>query len=180
MRWAVGLAILALLATAVGAQAPPPRVKPGADLPKRPEQVLAWINAYRTKPTPWRLPQAMRALSGLGAFRDIDNAGIYVGFAAGVLAANSAAADKLVDAMFPMPPEDQVVIVRAIAYSGLPEWKALLTRVVERMPARRILIERHLFGNAPGLLELPLEQNTAALACGAFTSQPATKSPSGA
>ena len=87
-------------------------------------------------------------------FREIDSAGIYFGFAAGVIGANPKLADKLLGEMFPLPPEDQIVIVRAIAWSGLPEWKALMGRFVERMPARRVLIERHLYGKLPGLMEL--------------------------
>jgi hypothetical protein len=62
-----------------------------------------------------------------------------------------------------MPPEDQLVVVRAIAWSGLPDWKALMGRFVERMPARRVLIERHLYGKLPGLMALPLDENPAGI-----------------
>jgi hypothetical protein len=65
--------------------------------------------------------------------------------------------------MFPMPPEDQVIIVRAIAYSGLPGWKELLKKFVERMPARKVLIEHHLYGKGKTLLELPLDTTPAGL-----------------
>jgi hypothetical protein len=163
MRRAFSLILAAALIICVPAMAAPPRSKQSAQQPQRAEQVLAWINTYRSKPAPERMPEAIRALSAMGAFREIDTAGIYIGFAAGVLAHNPAKAESFVTAMFPMPPEDQVVIVRAIAYSGLLEWKALLTKFVERMPARRVLIERHLYGKAPGLMDLPLEQNPAAL-----------------
>lgn len=149
--------------SALAQQAPRGKAAAQQQQLQRPEQVLAWINAYRAKPEPQRMPVALRALSAMGTFREIDSAGIYVGFAAGVLGANPQRAEKLVEALFPMPPEDQVVIVRAIAYSGLADWKALMAKFVERMPARRVLIERHLYGKAPGLMELPLEQNPAAL-----------------
>ena len=56
---------------------------------------------------------------------------------AGVLETNPKKAEELVAKMFPMPPEDQVVIVRAIAYSDLPEWKDLMLKFAERMPARQ-------------------------------------------
>ena len=38
----------------------------------------------------------------------------------------------LVIKMFPLPEADQLVVVRAIAYSGLPEWKTLLRNVAPR------------------------------------------------
>ena len=53
--------------------------------------------------------------------------------------------------MFPMPPEDQVAIVRAIAYSDLPDWKDLMLKFAERMPARKALIDRFVYGKQPTL-----------------------------
>ena len=35
---------------------------------------------------------------------------------------------------FPVPPEDEWVVVRAIAYSGLPDWRVLLRKVAPKMP----------------------------------------------
>ena len=52
------------------------------------ELILRWINGYRAKPEPKKLPAAVHAMSELGLFRELDNAGIYVGFMAGVLQAN--------------------------------------------------------------------------------------------
>lgn len=86
-----------------------------------------------------------------------------MGFAAGVLGANPKSAEKLVGQMFPMPPPDQVAIIRAIAWSGLPEWKALMGTVVERMPARKVLIERHLYDKLPTLMALPLDDSPVGL-----------------
>lgn len=138
-----------------------------AAAPKKPfktqQDVLAWIGSYKVKPEPSRLPDAVRAMSRSGVFRDLDQAGVYVGFMAGVLGSNSAKAEALVAAMFPIPPEDQVAIIRAIAYSGIPEWKQLLEKFVERMPARKVLIQHHLYGKAPTLQTLPLNQSPAAL-----------------
>jgi hypothetical protein len=59
--------------------------------------------------------------------------------------------------MFPMPPPDQVVVVKAIAYSGLADWKELMGKFVERMPARKVIIERYLYGKLPVLRDLPLD-----------------------
>jgi len=140
-----------------------------ASSPKReaaftsPQAVLGWINGYRARPQPERLAGAVKAMSALGVFRDLDSSGVYIGFMAGVLGANSAKADRLVAAMFPMPPEDQVAIVRAIAYSGLPDWKGLLGRFAERMPARAVLIKRLTDGKLPTLEKLPLDTSPAAL-----------------
>jgi hypothetical protein len=58
-----------------------------------------------------------------------------------------------------MKPEDQVVLIRAIAYSGLPEWKALLQKFVERMPARMVLLRKYLYGDGKTLAELPITEN---------------------
>ncbi len=49
----------------------------------RPEVVLAWINDYRHEPTPERLPEAFTAMRQQGQFKEVEQAGIYVGFVAG-------------------------------------------------------------------------------------------------
>jgi hypothetical protein len=90
----------------------------------------------------------------------MDTAGIYVGFMAGVLQANPKRAEALVTGMFPMPPEDQVSIVRAIAYSDLPDWKDLMLKFAERMPARKGLIDRFVYGKLPTLKQLELDSGT--------------------
>jgi hypothetical protein len=157
----IARALVALLAIAVpiSAAAAPP-AKPRFESP---QHILQWINTYRLKPEPGKVPDAVRAMSALGLFRDLDAGGVYLGFIAGVIGSNPATADALVSRMFPMPPEDQVVLVRAIAYSGLPAWKPLLQRFAERMPARKVLIDRHLTDKLPSLETLPLDQTPAAL-----------------
>ncbi len=127
------------------------------------ELILRWINSYRAKPEPKKLPAAVHAMSELGLFRELDNAGIYIGFMAGVLQTNPKLAEDLVTGMFPMPPEDQVAIVRAIAYSDLPDWKGLMLKFVERMPARRGLIDRFVYGKQPTLKTMALDDGTAPL-----------------
>ena len=120
----------------------------------RSEQILKWINDYRQAPEPDALPDMVRAMGNLGLFRELDSAGVYIGFIAGVIGANPERSEQLVARMFPMPPEDQVVLIRAIAYSGLPDWKGLLGLFVERMPARMVLIRRYLYGDGKTLAEL--------------------------
>jgi hypothetical protein len=127
------------------------------------EHVLRWINGYRARPDPGKMPAAIKAASELGLFRDMDAAGIYVGFMAGVLQANPERADELVGKLFPMPPEDQVAIVRAIAYSDLPNWKDLMGKFAERMPARKALIDRFVYGKQPTLKQVALDSGTAPL-----------------
>jgi hypothetical protein len=127
------------------------------------EDILRWINGYRGKPDPGKMPLAMRAASELGAFRDMDSAGIYVGFMAGVLQLNPNRAEDLIGKLFPMPPEDQVAIVRAIAYCDLPDWKDLLLKFAERMPARKGLIDRFVYGKLPTLKQTALDTGAAPL-----------------
>jgi hypothetical protein len=121
------------------------------------EVVLRWISAYRSRPDPAKLPVAVHAISNLGLFRDLDTAGVYIGFMAGVLQTNPDKAEDLVAKMFPMPPEDQVAIVRAIAYSDLANWKQLLLAFAERMPARQNLIDRFVYGKQPTIKQLDLD-----------------------
>jgi hypothetical protein len=61
--------------------------------------------------------------------------------------------------MFPLPPEEQAVVIKSIAYSGLPDWKELLGKFVERMPARRVTIDKYLHGKGETLDTLPLDTN---------------------
>lgn len=121
------------------------------------ESVQRWIDGYRAKPEPKRLPEAVKAMTALGLLKDQEANGLYIGFIAGVLGDNQIEADALVAGMFPMPPEDQVSLIKAIAYSGLPDWKDLLTRFVERMPARKVLIDRYLRDKIKVLKDLGID-----------------------
>jgi hypothetical protein len=165
MLW---LCALATLCFAVAASAevapskpkrPPERQQPFA----RTEDMLRWINGYRTHPEPAKMPALAKAASGMGIFRDMETAGVYVGFMAGVIGANPKKAEALIAKMFPMPPEDQVAIVRAIAYSDHPQWKELLAKFAERMPARGVLIDRFVSGKLPTLKTMPLDVGAAPL-----------------
>jgi hypothetical protein len=125
------------------------------------ERILQWIDGYRSEPDPERVPEAVQAMSRLGLLKDLDTAGVFIGFVAGVLGDNQLKAESLVARMFPMPPEDQAIIIKAIAYSGLPDWKELLGKFVERMPARKVLIDQYLHGKAKVLKDLPLDSGPA-------------------
>ncbi len=121
--------------------------------------VIEWIDNYRHKPEPARVPEAVQALSEFGALRDPETAGFYVGFVAGVLGANPKEAERLVGKMLPLPPADQWLVVRAIAYSGLPAWKSLLARTAAQVPARRGMIDAYLTGALPTLDAIELDKS---------------------
>ncbi len=159
---AVLVALLFVSASAAGAAPGKKRTEKHAELGTS-EDLLRWISGYRTRPEPGKMPDAIKAASRLGLFRDMDTAGIYVGFMAGVLQTNPARAEELIGKLFPMPPEDQVAIVRAIAYSELPNWKELMGKFAERMPARKALIDRFVYGKQPTLRQIELDSGTAPL-----------------
>lgn len=121
-------------------------------------RIQGWITTYQDKPQPDMVPDLVKAMAAQGLLQEQDRAGVYIGFVAGVLADNQVKADKLVAEMFPLPPPAQVLVIKAIAYSGLPNWKALLKQFVERMPARQILIRKFLFGEQPTLQKLALDK----------------------
>jgi hypothetical protein len=122
------------------------------------DDVLQWIDGYRRRPDPDSVRIALKVLSQRGVLRDPDSAGVYVGFLAGVIGARPTEADAVVAKVLPaLAQEDQWILVRAIAYSGLPGWKALLTKYADRMPSRRVMIDKYLDGTLPALEAVPLE-----------------------
>jgi hypothetical protein len=127
------------------------------------EAVARWIYGYRLKPEPELLPLAVKAMVAYGVFKDSEGSGLYLGFTAGVLGVNPARAEALLAAMFPLPPEDHLAVIKAVAYSGLPNWKALLSGIAERMPARASVVDRYLTGKLPSAAELPLDGGPAPL-----------------
>src|SRR5215475_8513858 len=120
--------------------------------------VQQWIYNYRNKPDYAHVPAAVRVLFHAQTFKEPENAGIYLGFIAGAIGSNPAKAEQLVNSFFPVPPEDEWVIVRAIAYSGLPDWRNLMRKVAVKMPARKVMIDGYLNGTLPILTEIRLEE----------------------
>jgi hypothetical protein len=144
-----------LLALAVPASAAvAPEIDPRASL----NVVQQWIYNYRAKPDYAHVPAAVRVLFHSQTFKEPENAGVYLGFIAGAIGSNPAKAEQLVNSFFPVPPEDEWVVIRAIAYSGLADWRNLLRRVAPRMPARRVMIDAYLSSTLPTLTEIPLEE----------------------
>jgi hypothetical protein len=151
-----------------------PAIDPQASL----SVVQQWIYNYRAKPDYGHVPAAVRVLFHAQTFKDPENAGIYLGFIAGAIGSNPAKAEQLVTSLFPVPPEDEWVIVRAIAYSGLPDWRDLLRKVEPRMPGRTMMIDAYLAGTLPTLIDIPLEETKPGMLDklrGAFTHNPFAK-----
>jgi hypothetical protein len=131
-----------------------PDIDPRASL----NVVQQWIYNYRAKPDYVHVPAAVRVLFHAQSFKEPENSGIYLGFIAGAIGSNPAKAEQLVTSFFPVAPEDEWVIVRAIAYSGLPDWKNLLRKVAPKMPGRQVMIDSYLAGRLPTLANIPLEE----------------------
>jgi len=168
----VAAALFALIPSARAAVAP--EIDPRASL----GVVQQWIYNYRAKPDYAHVPAAVRVLFHSQTFKEPENAGIYLGFIAGAIGSNPAKAEQLVNSFFPVRPEDEWVIVRAIAYSGLPDWRNLLRRVALKMPSRQKMIDAYLSSKLPILTEIPLEETKPGMMDklrGVFTKNPFTK-----
>ncbi len=157
----VCLAGMCIATGVVPAAAAPPRTikaEPAAQsVFASPEMIARWINGYRAKPEPDKLPAAVKAMSVYSLFKDTETSGLYIGFMAGVLAGEGAKADAMLARLFPLPPEDHIAVIKAVAYSGLPNWKTSLKSIAERMPARANVVDRYLTDKLPTLAALPLD-----------------------
>ena len=142
-------------------QAPEPK-QTAAPLPafSTPDSLLEWVYNYRAHKAPSRVPAAVRSMRELGLFRDDEKAAFCTGFIAGVLGDNPKDGPRLVAKMLPMPDKDQAVLIRAIAYSGRPDWRDLLTKYKDRMPLRGPLIDSYLSGEAKTLMQVDLNEVT--------------------
>jgi len=173
MRYTALVTALCVLIQPVHA-AVTPEIDPRASL----SVVQQWIYNYRAKPDYAHVPAAVRVLFHTQSFKEPENAGIYLGFIAGAIGSNPARAEQLVDSLFPIPPEDEWVIVRAIAYSGLPDWRNLLREVAPKMPGRKVMIDSYLAGTLPTLTDIPLEETNPGMLeklRGMFTKNPFAK-----
>jgi hypothetical protein len=134
----------------------PPTVPAQQTAFSSPDRLLDWVTNYRKHPDLWNVPPAVHAMLDYGLFGDEEKQWFCIGFIAGILGANPKDGPALIVKMFPMPPKEQEVIVRAIVYSGRPDWRDLLEKNSERMPLRRPLIDDFLNGKRPALMDLPL------------------------
>jgi hypothetical protein len=125
------------------------------------EAALRWMKDYRTKPQPQSVPKLYKALSAHGAFREPEASGVYTGFLAGVLGSNPRSAKSLIARTLPLPFQDQWIMIRAVAYSGHPDWRQLMLYLIDQLPDRRLLIDDYLSGKLPTLEDVPLEPERA-------------------
>src|SRR3982075_3951489 len=123
MRYAALVTILFLLIPPADASTTP-EIDPRASL----GVVQQGIYNYRAKPDYAHVPAAVRVLFHAQSFKEPENSGIYLGFIAGAIGSNPARAEQLVNSFFPLPPEDEWVMVPATAYSGLPDWENMLQK----------------------------------------------------
>jgi len=173
MRYAAVVAASLMLIQPAHAEKTP-EIDPRASL----GVVQQWIYNYRAKPDYAHVPAAVRVLFHSQTFKEPENAGIYLGFVAGAIGSNPAKADQLINSLFPIPPEDEWVIVRAVAYSGVPDWRNILRRLALRMPARKVMIDSYLAGKLLILNEIPLEETRPGMMDklrGTFTRNPFAK-----
>jgi len=172
MRYAALITVFLLIQPTNAAVTP--EIDPRASL----SVVQQWIYNYRAKPDYVHVPAAVRVLFHAQSFKEPENSGIYLGFIAGAIGSNPAKAEQLVNSFFPIRPEDEWVIVRAIAYSGLPDWRNLLRRIAPRMPGRKVMIDSYLAGALPTLTDIPLENTKPGMLDklrGVFTKNPFAK-----
>lgn len=173
MRYAVLVAASVLMIQSAHAEKTPD-IDPRTSL----SVVQQWIYNYRARPDYAHVPAAVRILFHSQSFKEPENAGIYLGFIAGAIGSNPAKAEQLIGSFFPVAPEDEWVIIRAVAYSGLADWRNILRRLEPRMPERRVMIDAYLSGKLPTLNDIPLEEKTPGMLDklrGAFTRNPFAK-----
>ena len=157
---AVGLAVGLATTLAIAPITPAAAQQPEASSLNSTSMILKWINEYRNRPDPESLPAIVRALSSMQSFKDAETCGAYVGFIAGVLNANPSRAESLVSKMLTIDPADHWVVVRAVAYSGLPHWKEILTKYASRMPMRRAMVDKYVSGELPTLEQIDYAPKT--------------------
>ena len=155
-NWARRLAACAVLlaapAFAANAASPP------APVFISPDAVTGFVNGYRHKPQPSQLPALVHAMAQLGMFADEEAAAVHIGFIAGVLGSNQLKAGKLVGAMLPLRSDEEAVVIKAVAYSGLPNWRGLLNDQIDRLADRKLLIDSLATGKTKLLMEMPVDE----------------------
>ncbi|RIA55994.1 hypothetical protein [Dichotomicrobium thermohalophilum] len=121
----------------------------------KPEAGLKWMKDYHHDPKPQDVPALIRKLSKQGAFDEPQKSGVYVGFLAGVLRENPEEAVQLAADCLPLPFKDQWLVVRAIAYSGLDNWKQVMIDFAPNLPERKHLMRYYIAGKLPTLEQVP-------------------------
>ncbi|HWK86505.1 MAG TPA: hypothetical protein VNQ34_03270 [Xanthobacteraceae bacterium] len=149
--------MLAAAAVCFTSQIPAQAAAPQRAQPLTADGLLRWIGDYRFKPDPMRVPEIIRALSQSGSFKEPENAAVHIGFFAGVIA-RSDKPEELIKKTLPLPYEDQWVLIKAIAYSGHSQWKALLRKYAMYMPGRQAMVQKFLNDKLPTLDQIAFDR----------------------
>src|SRR3974377_1556532 len=72
-------AVIVALGLLIATLAPANALPPSASVFGSNDAILKWINGYRHRPDPDRLPSVVRALSAMQAFKVAESSGPYVG-----------------------------------------------------------------------------------------------------
>ena len=142
---------IGLAAPAAASEPPPAAGTHTTDFHSEMDQRLPHQARTQRRPRAGAYPERHAGLQGRRT------SGAYVGFIAGVIGANPDRAEALVTKMLTIAPADQWVLVRAIAYSGLPNWKSLLRTFADRLPTRRAMIDKYLGGKLPTLDQIAFQ-----------------------
>lgn len=108
--------------------------------------VETWMAHYHLTPEPARLIQAIDMLVALGALDQEARLQPAAAFLAALMAEDDGLAAVLSERIAEAPPAKQRLLARAIALSGLPQWRRLLTLLKRQVPARALEIETLLAG----------------------------------
>jgi hypothetical protein len=100
-----------------------------------------WMAHYHLKPEPQRLPRAIEALVRAGALEGEARLKPAAAFVAALIAEDDASLAKLSEAIAEAPIAKQRLLAQAIALSGRPHWRRLLTELKRAVPARALEIE---------------------------------------
>jgi hypothetical protein len=103
--------------------------------------VETFLAHYHLKPEPERVPQAIDALAALGALEAEARLQPAAAFLAALLAEDESLAARFGERIAEAAPGKQRLLAQAIALSGLPQWRRLLTLLKRQLPARALEIE---------------------------------------
>jgi hypothetical protein len=102
--------------------------------------VERWMTYY-LQPEPQRLVQAIETLSAAGALADEAQRKPAAAFFAALITHDHGTLELLTQALAEAAPAKRQLLVEAVALSGLPEWRRLLTVLKRLVPARTLHIE---------------------------------------
>jgi hypothetical protein len=100
-----------------------------------------WMAHYHLKPEPRRLPQAIETLARAGALEGEARLKPVAAFVAALIGEDDATLASLSEAIAEARLAKQQLLAQAIAMSGRPQWRRLLTELKRAVPARALEIE---------------------------------------